>query len=348
MQDDLQPLLSAVQRNCHISDARYAGDYTLCIYLLKMREYFRWEKGYAFRDSLPQDDVGDWLTQRESFWESIEDEGFTELPLHGGRFDPFDNAALNAALNPHGLVYSGGLGQQCTPHFFLGKLGHHETHDEFTVFVCEDEYARDLTAPPAMALGNTIYVRRESLRRLIWEKIEEWRWNRLENAMGRAIRSFDIEGDIEAALDAMTDTVIDSVVLHEKGEVLAGKRLGPEWEQMLAGLPRSKTEIMIRAVRDHLADSLITLPELVSKGSGAALHFYFANLTSMRKHIFPALTQAYERWARQGERGALEQVVAESEAHWSSLAGQMLDTWRHYPENFDASLQRLVDGNIFA
>lgn len=347
MQDTLQPLLSAVQRNCHISDARYAGDYTLCIYLLKMREYFRWEKGYAFGENLPQDDVGDWLKQRESFWESIEDESFTDLPLDGDCFDPFDNDALNAVLNPHGLVYSGGLGQQCAPHFFLGKLGHHERHDEFTVFVCEDEYARDLTAPPAMALGNRIYVRRESLRRMLWEKIEEWRWNSLENAMGRALRSFDIEGDIQAALDAMTDTVIDSVVLHEKGEVLAGKRLGPEWERMLARLPRSKTEIMIRAVRDHLADSLTTLPELVSRGNSAALHFYFANLTSMRKQIFPALTEAYESWVQQGERGALEQLAAASEVHWSSLAGQMLETWRCFPEDFDASLQALVDDNIF-
>jgi hypothetical protein len=31
MQEHLQPLLSAVQRNCHISDARHAGDYTLCV-----------------------------------------------------------------------------------------------------------------------------------------------------------------------------------------------------------------------------------------------------------------------------------------------------------------------------
>ena len=348
MQDTLQPLLSAVQRNCHISDARYAGDYTLCIYLLKMREYFRWEKGYAFGADLPQDDVGEWLKQRESFWESIEDEGFADLPLADERFDPFDNDALNAVLNPHGLVYSGGLGQQCAPHFFLGKLGHRERHSDFTVIVSEDEYARDLTAPPAMALGDTIFVRRESLRRLIWERIEEWRWNRLDNAMGRALRSFDIENDIEAALEAMTDAVIDSVVLHEKGEVRAGRHLGPEWEQMLVRLPRSKSEIMIRAVRDHLADSLTTLPELVSKGSSAALHFYFANLTGMRKHIFPALTQAYEAWVSREERGALERQAAEGEAHWRSLAGQVLETWRHYPDDFDARLQQLVDDNIFA
>jgi hypothetical protein len=347
MQDKLQPLLTAVQRNCHISDARHAGDYTLCIYLLKMREYFRWEKRYAFKDNLPEDDVGDWLTQRENFWQTIEDEPFTDLPVDGACYDPFDNEAVNAALNSYGLVYSGGLGNKCTPHFFLGKLGHRERQSDFTVLVAENEYARDLTAPPAMALGDTIFIRRESLRRMIWEKIEEWQWNKLENAMGRAIQSFNLDDNIEATLDDLTDTLIESVLLHEKGEVLAGKRLGPEWEQMLVGLPRSKTEIMIRAVRDHLADSLTTLPGLLGYGKDAALHFYFANLPNMHKNLAPALMQAYESWIIAGKRGVIEELVPVSEAHWAALANEMLDIYRKYPDDCAGRLQALVEAKKF-
>ena len=345
MQDKLQPLLTAVQRNCHVSDARHAGDYTLCVYLLKMREYFRWEKSYAFRDKLPDGDVGDWLKQRECFWETIEEESFTDLPIDGEYYDPFDNQAVNAVLNPYGLVYSGGLGNKCIPHFFLGKLSHQEIQSDFTILVSEIEYARDLTAPPAMALDNMIFIRRESLKRMIWEKVGEWQWSKLENAMGRAIRSFNFEDNIEAALDDMTDTVLDSVLLHEKGEVLAAKRLGPEWEQMLASLPRSKTEIMIRAVRDHLADSLTTLPDLVGKGKDASLHFYFANLTNMHKHLFPALIQAYESWVTQGKREAIEELVPASKTHWNKLTNQMLDIYRKDPNDFSTHLQTLVENN---
>lgn len=347
MHDKLQPLLTAVQRNCHISDARHAGDYTLCVYLLKMREYFRWEKSYAFRDSLPDGDVGDWLKQREHFWQTIEEESFTDLPVDGKYYDPFDNEAVNAALNPYGLVYSGGLGNKCIPHFFLGKLSHQERQSDFTVLVSENEYARDLTAPPAMSLNNTIFIRRESLRRMIWERIEEWKWNKLENPMGRAIRSFNFEDNLEVALDDMTDTVLDSVLLHEKGEVFAAKRLGPEWEQMLASLPRSKTEIMIRAVRDHLADSLSTLPGLVSKGKDASLHFYFANLTNMHKLLCPALIQAYESWVMLGTRKAIEELVPASMSHWEALAKQMLDIYRKDPNDFSTRLQTLVENNKF-
>lgn len=345
MQQELQPLLTAVQRNCHISDARHAGDYSLCVYLLKMREYFRWEKGYSFVDNLPDGDVGDWLKEREQFWQTIEDEAFADLPVDGGSYDPFDNEAVNAALNPYGLVYSGGLGKKCTPHFFLGKLRHQEKQSDFTILVSEDEYARDLTAPPAMALNDTIFIRRESLRRMIWEKIEEWQWNKPENAMGRAIQCFDFEKNTGAALDEMTSTVLDSVLLHEKGEVLAGKRLGPEWEQMLASLPRSKTEMMIRAVRDHLADSLTTLPNLVQDGKDASLHFYFANLTNMRKHLFPALTRAYEVWVAIGKREAIADLVPVSETHWDALASQMLDIYRANPDDFGGNLQTLIENN---
>jgi hypothetical protein len=345
MQDKLQPLLTAVQRNCHISDARHAGDYTLCIYLLKMREYFRWEKSYAFRDNLPDGDVGEWLSQREQFWQTIEDEPFTDLPVDGEYYDPFDNEAVNASLNPYGLVYSGGLGHKCTPHFFLGKLCHQERQSDFTVLVSENEYARDLTAPPAMALGDTIFIRRESLRRMIWEKIEEWRWSKLENAMSRAIQDFNFEDNAEAALDDITDTVIDSVLLHEKGEVLAGKKLGAEWEQMLAGLPRSKTEIMIRAVRDHLADSLTTLPGLLGKGKDASLHFYFANLPNMHKDLFPALIQGYESWVTGGRREVIEELVAASKAHWDALSNQILDIYRNNPDDYANQLQVLIENN---
>ena len=41
-------LAETVQRNCDISDARHAGEYGLCTFLLKMREYYRWENELPF------------------------------------------------------------------------------------------------------------------------------------------------------------------------------------------------------------------------------------------------------------------------------------------------------------
>ena len=59
MKHEIKQFIKTVQHNCHIADALYAGDYTLCVYLLKMREMYRWEQGIDFNKMLTTDDVGD-------------------------------------------------------------------------------------------------------------------------------------------------------------------------------------------------------------------------------------------------------------------------------------------------
>jgi len=343
MHDELQALCAKVQRNCHISDARYAGEYTLCIYLLKMREYYRWEKGYALDASLDRDAIGNWLKERERLWDTLAEDDFESLPIDARRLDPFDAERINAALVPEGLLYSAGLGRGAKPHFLLARLEHYEERDGFTVLVAADEYARDLSAPPAMTLGRRIFIRRDALHRLLWEKAEEWRWARHDNAMGRALHCYDFEADPAAALERMTDTEIDAVLLHEIGEVMAGELLGEQWEEMVAAFPRSRAEIAARAVRDHLADALSTLPGLLDKGEAASVHFYFANLNSMRKALFPRLGAAYEAWRQKGDTGSLRALIPESREHWLTLGQRMLDAYRTHGQDCLPHVDSLID-----
>ena len=324
MHATLESLSATVQRNCHISDALHARDYTLCVYLLKMREYYRWEKGYSFKEALPSAAVGDWVTAREQLWEQLEASSFEPLRVGERRYDPFDTERINQALLPQGLVYSAGYGGNARPHFFLGKLLRDERFAGYTILISEKEYARDLTAPPGMSLQKTIFIRRESLRRMLWEKIEESHWYQCDNAMARALAYYDFENNLEAALDQMTDNEIEAVILHEIGEVLAGDMLGEAWHDMLAALPHSKAELMARAVRDHLADCLSTLPGLLETGHPAQLHFYFANMKAMRRELFPSLFEAYQAWHTQGDIDALRAQVRRGRTHWEQLAMQLL------------------------
>ena len=232
MQHEYSELQQRVQHNCHISDAKYAGNYTLCIYLLKMREYYRWEKTFAYKQALSTDDIGQWLTQRENLWDEIEDENYGHIELDSGRYDPFDSAGINQQLLEQGLVYSGGIGQQGKPHLFLAELERRENHHDYQILLSGEEHARDLTSPPAMSQGNTIFIRRESFKRMIWEKIEAWRWNQPENAMALAMRCYDFDNELEASLETMTNNELESAVLHEIGEIKAGTRL-PGWGEMM-------------------------------------------------------------------------------------------------------------------
>ena len=104
----LQPTFEAIRTNCHISDARHAGDYTLCVYLLKMREYYRWENNLPLTAQLSHQEITSWVTRREAHWETLENRTFERVPLPGGSHDPFDADAINAVLNGHGLAYSSG------------------------------------------------------------------------------------------------------------------------------------------------------------------------------------------------------------------------------------------------
>ena len=71
---NLDSLITTVQRNCAISDAKYAGNYSLCIYRLKMRELYRWEQKLGYDVSIKPEDIGDWLDQREQWWDELEEE----------------------------------------------------------------------------------------------------------------------------------------------------------------------------------------------------------------------------------------------------------------------------------
>jgi hypothetical protein len=340
----LNILASTVQHNCHISDARHGGDYSLCIYLMKMREYYRWEQRLPYGAALEKDAVGDWLQAREQLWEELEQADLRPLTIAGREFDPFDAEAINASLEPHGLVYSGGLGNHAKPHFFLGELEQHARNGGYSVYVAASEYARDLTAPPAMTRGNTIFLRRESLRRMLWEKLESWRWNRPDNALGRAFACYDFDGDLERSLDAMTDREIDNALLHEQGEYQAGRRLGDdEWNAMLLDVAQTPAELMARAVRDHLADCLVTLPRIAEADDAPALHFYLGNLTNMRKSLFPSLASAYDSWRASGDTLELRDIADTGRRHWQQLGEQMLTLHRADPAAAAAAIRELVE-----
>lgn len=345
MSANLESLRATVQHNCHIADASHAGDYTLCIYLMKMREFFRWEAGESFSSPLDNKQVGIWLREREKLWNSLETEGFNPMQIGGIPYDPFESAAINAELLPQGLVYSGGLGINNKPHFFLGYLEKHEEYNGYSIFFAEKELARDLTSPPAMTQGKNIYIRRESLKRMLWEKLESWNWNQPDNAMGKALAFYDFRKDVDRALDEMTENELEAILLHEIGEIRAGERLGNKWEELLVTLPYTRAELMLRAVRDHLADAVSTLPALLEKDNEPSLHFYFGNLTHMRKYLSPSLMDAYLHWRQTGDRRELEERADRSEEHWSNLTARILQIEPDPQRQYVDTIQDLIENN---
>jgi len=342
--DDTTPLVRAVQRNCDIADARHAADHTLCIFLLKMREHFRWERGLPLTAVLPKEEVGNWLSGREALWEEVEDAQLTPLPLPSGPHDPFETAAVNAELLPLGLLYGAGLGRGGRPTFFLAELAHEERREGFPVLVAGRELARDMAAPPAMLQGETITVRIDAIRREVWSKIEEWQWQHRDGPLDRAMALFDQAGDggPEGLLERVTTAQVEAVTLHEVGEGIAGRTLGDGWEEMIISLGCGRPEISLRAVRDLLADSLSTLPHLVAAGSAAPIHLYFAHLRGMRRELAADWIAAYEGFHASGDLAPLAAAAEVGAIRWQEAADELLAAWHTGEEAVTAATEALL------
>jgi len=347
MVENLSELIDTVQKNCTITDARHARDMTMCTFLLEMREYYRWEMEIPFHARVPKDELGDWLNARENIWNTVEEAEFEPLPLNAGdtglfEVDPFESEAVNRELIPQGLVYSSGLGRFRKPHFVLAQLQRQEQREGLNVLVAGCEYARDLIAPPATLRNGTIFLRMDSIRRLLWNKYEEWQWREKDSALGRAFMHYGFERDVERGLDCMADAESETMILHEIGEARAEKLLGAQWNTMLGQFTSKHAELLARAVRDHLADCLVTLPTLMQCEAYGSLHFYIANLSGLRRALFPALSAAYEGWHTRRDSVGLSTVIAQGETHWLGVAQQLLADFNAAPQNADARLNQLA------
>lgn len=317
-------LCAAVQANCHVTDARHARNMTLCTYLLEMREFCRWERRAALTAPLPRADVGAWIAGREALWETLEDADYGPLPVAGEDVDPYDTSTVNRTLVPQGHVYGAGIGRFGKPQFFLGVLEREEWRDGLRILVAGRELARDLSAAPAALRDDTVSIRLESLARVLWERAEAWALKRPDGALKAALDAHRFDPADAASLDRMVAAEAETLILHELGERAAGRTLGPGWEEMLAGFARRRAELFARAVRDHLADCLVTLPTLMERDAPAPIHFWFANLDGLRRELFPRAIGAYEAW-RGGDCGrALRAAVAAGVDHWRRVCANVL------------------------
>ena len=331
-------LVQSVQRNCHIADARHAREATLCNYLLDMREFYRWEHEVPLARPLPRQELGSWISEREALWDELQADALERLPVGARSYDAFEVEAINAALVPQGLVYGGGLGRFGKPHFFLAQLERREERQGLRLFVSGCEYARDITAPPAALQGGAVFLRRDALRRWLWDKIEIWGVRKADGALKSALDCHGFSADAVAALERMTEQEAETLILHELGEAMAEPLLGPAWRDLIASFTGRRAEILARAVRDNLADCLSTLPRLIERDAAGSMHFYFANFEGVRSAMFPLLAEAYRGWRESGSTDALREAVQAGSAHWQEAALRILRLHQADPAVADGTI----------
>lgn len=331
----IEELAAAVQRNCDLADAVHAQDLSMCIYLLQMREFFRWERDLPLDRMPDRAEVGDWIATREAHWQSLAgqaDARFDALPIGGG-VDAFDEAAANARLAAHGLVYAAGLASYRRPEFVLAERIESQTREGASIVVTGREHARGLNPPMAATRGDQVLVRRDVLRRWLGTRLELTRQRPSAEGLCAAADAWQVGDDREAALDRIAAAETETLILHELGERRAAVQLGPQWESMLGSLDDQRSERVARAIRDLFADCDSTLPTLLERNERASIHFWFANLEGMRGLLAPELRAGYLRWRgaaadSAGAAAVLADVVQAQRAHWLAQAHALLTAWR--------------------
>jgi hypothetical protein len=322
----LAELVDAVQFNCDVADARHARDGALCTYLLGMREYYRWATGAPCGQTLEHGAVGRWIAQRESTWEVLCDNAsaYRRLPLDAG-FDAFDETGVNRALAGCDLVYGAGIGRFGVPLFFLAECSREERRGDVSIVITARELARGLAAPPALSRDRNVQVRTDAMRRWLWTRVEGWHRQPVDTAIAALLLPHG--GDDAAAVESIVRSETETLVLHELGEMRAAERLGPDWERMLADAADRQTEVVLRAVRDLLADCLVTLPALASRAAFGSLHFWYMNFDGARRALAPEFVALQPAVAR-GELPALAQAAERAQRQWQHTATDLLTRWR--------------------
>lgn len=320
-------LVATVQHNCDLGDALHARDGALCTYLLAMREFYRWSAGAPFGAALERGAVGNWIAAREADWDRLSDgaPGYRALPVGLPGSDPFDENRADAALRERGLLYGAGIGAFGAPVFFLAERLHEQQRDGVTVVLAGTEFARGLVAPPAASRAGRIVVRTDAMRRWLWTRFEAGP-RRPRTGATAALLDF-YGGSTAHAIERIVDEQVETLVLHELGEQRAAQHLGPEWERMLADGADRQTEVVLRAVRDLLADCLVTLPALAAQAAPGALLFWYANLEGARRALAPALGRMQAPVER-GDSAALAALCADEGAHWLRTSVLLRDRWR--------------------
>ena len=339
---DISNLKLTVQNNCAISDARFSREYSLCIYLLRLREFYRWKNEIPFGDPINQQALGDWVSETEAHWDTIEESEYQPLPIGENRYDPFDTSNINNHLQSSGLIYSAGLGRLGQPHFVLARQVSKSVTSQHTCIECDEELARDTITLPAMAQNKTIYIRHESFRQLIWQMIDEWNLHKSPGPMARLVEHYGIykNGRLTDTIGAASRELSNLLVHHETGEIAAGDILGPGFSEMTCAFHGKPGEMQIRAVRDLLADSLSTWPMIVSNDHQQSIpyvDFWLTSLNGYREKIFNLSTPDQSLFSQDDNTrlNALNNMIDTQQKRWQNTAMSLLDKYQSQGTHFD-------------
>jgi hypothetical protein len=330
---DIPELQKQIQRNCDISDAHYAGLYSLCGLLLRMRDLYKWEQGLDPWQEPEPADLLEWVDNQEQRWETIGSSELRPLALGNQYFEPFDMAAINLMLRPSGLVYGAGYVLGMKPSFFLGEVAESRTMGALQVDIVGRELARDIYMTPAMRQGDQIFARRSAMLFFLWDQIQEMRPS-TRDALTYALQQYGLDAEAlrrcpkeqGPELHRVAGQEIETWIFHEVGEVHEDAFDGQVWHEIVATYCNSPIEIFARVTKDLLADthSKGLLGHIVSNQIHSSLGFYLSFMRPFTRAVFPEIVQAFREFRLNGQWRIIDTARSHGQVKARAYAEQLV------------------------
>ncbi len=352
---DAEGLARQVRDNCEVCNARFAGGYSLCGLLLRLRNLYKWEQGLPPWEEPDPAAALEWVAAREEAWEALAEEEFRPLRLGGASLDPLDAEAVNVRLRGSGLIYGAGLGWGLRPSFFLGELAGRRRVGGRTVHIVGRELARDLFSAPALLSGERVVVRRQAASYHLWDRLRDIKKSG-QSALLFALTAYGLKGGelTAAALSSAFPRILEEElacwVRHELGE-LEGEGFPREvWRAIIARFPGERVELVARALKDALADCgprgmLAYIIRLKRSGS---LGFYVAFLDGVRRLVLSALPAAFEAFCAGGDWAALGRARQAAFDSASALAGTLVEVFSRLEEVGEEETRAEIERRVMA
>jgi hypothetical protein len=314
----IDEIVTQVDRNCRISDARSWGYYSVCGLLLRLRELFKWEQGLEPWSTVDKEAVMSWIGERETEWEALEDEELRPIRIGETAFDPFDTEGINSLLDTGGFHYGAGHGMGHKPLFVLGETLSHTPDGGAEIFIIGKELVRDLSPVPAMNRDGVIIARRDPMKWYLWNRLEDAGMKKDSSLAALAVAQDDRElesllSDPSSAaeyFEALAERETDVAVHHELGEIAEERRMDGAWSRALGRSCGKKEELLARGLKDVLADTGEggRLAYIISRRSAASLGLYAAFSEGLHRKLFPGLGKAFQGLVEDGSWERVEEA----------------------------------------
>jgi len=310
---DLDALSRQVLENCAISDARFAGHYSVCGLALRLRDLYKWEKGLEPWVEEDPPVLLEWIGSKQEEWEALMERDFAPLNVSGVSYDPFDVTGINGVLEGEGLFYGAGYVHSLKPSFFLGLIEEIREVDGYPVYILGREFARDLVTVPALSQEDRVLVRTEAAHLFLWNQIFFIRKSG-RDALAAAMKACGLEKeglrDARTTVTALAAADIESYIYHELGEIRDTAFDRHLWRDLIAAFPHTPVELLARTVKDMLADTneYGRLRYIAREEKTVSLALYVAFLDGLRKELFPELKEAFRDFVNTGNWRVVEEA----------------------------------------